>query len=270
MHNSVMPTSGGTNSPFDRVKNINPETGAEYWSARDLMQLMGYSAWQNFQVALKRAMKSAEVQNMDVTSNFMGSHKISNTKPQQDFHLTRFAAYLVAMNGDPNKPEVASAQAYFATKTRQAETTPIGDDVKEAIGAMTRSEILQIAMNAETERLALEAKNKVLEPKADAYDDFLDATGKYNIGAVAKMLGRGQNWLFRELRNTGVLISKGAMRNTPYQQYMNHFEVKAHMFERSNGEQGVSYTTYVQPSGIDFIRRKLGLVRIDPVIPGVE
>lgn len=130
---------------------------------------------------------------------------------------------------------------------------------------LTRADILQIALNAEEERLALEAKNKELEPKAEAYDTFLDATGKYSVGAVAKMLGKGQNWLFRELRNRGVLITKGAMRNTPYSQYMHHFEVLPHNYERSDGSQGTSYTTYVQPSGIDFIRKKLGLQTIDPL-----
>lgn len=132
---------------------------------------------------------------------------------------------------------------------------------------LTRLELIQIAMNAETERLALEEKNRELEPKADAYDTFLDAQGKYGVGAVAKMLGWGQNKLFRELRNRGVLISKGAMRNTPYQQYMHHFEVLPHSYEKSDGSQGTSYTTYVQPSGIDFIRKKLGLERIDPLAP---
>ena len=129
---------------------------------------------------------------------------------------------------------------------------------------LTRAEILRIALNAEEERLALEAKNKELEPKADAYDTFIDATGKYNVGTVAKMLGMGQNKLFKELRNRGVFIAKGANANTPYQRYMHHFEVKAYTFERSNGEQVIRYTTYVQPSGVDFIRRKLGLDRIDP------
>lgn len=132
--------------------------------------------------------------------------------------------------------------------------------------SLTRLELIQIAMNAETERLALEAENKELTPKADAYDSFMDSTGFYSVGSVAKMLGRSQNWLFRELRNRGVLIAKGAMRNTPYQQYMRHFVVKAHDYARSNGEYGSSYTTYVQPSGIDFIRRKLGLLAIDPVL----
>lgn len=132
---------------------------------------------------------------------------------------------------------------------------------------LTRSDILQIALNAEEERLALEQKNAELSPKADAYDDFMEATGKYGVGAVAKMLGTSQNKLFRDLRNACVLISKGTMRNTPYQRYMHHFEVKAHSYERSNGEQGTSYTTYVQPSGIDFIRRKLGFESIDPPAP---
>lgn len=131
--------------------------------------------------------------------------------------------------------------------------------------AITRLELIQIAHNAETERLALEAENKVLAPKAEAYDSFLDATGKYGVGAVAKMLGKSQNWLFRELRNRDVFIAKGSMRNTPYQKYMHHFEVIPHEYERSNGELGCSYTTYVQPSGIDFIRKRLGLPTIDPL-----
>ncbi|MDO4630850.1 MAG: phage antirepressor KilAC domain-containing protein [Corynebacterium sp.] len=130
---------------------------------------------------------------------------------------------------------------------------------------LTRAEILQIALNAEEERLALESKNKALAPKAEAYDTFIDATGYYSMGAVAKMLGKGRQWLFRELTNQGVLIPKGSMRNTPYQKYMHHFVVKAHDYQRSNGEYGTSYTTYVQPSGINFIRRKLQLLSIDPL-----
>lgn len=131
--------------------------------------------------------------------------------------------------------------------------------------SLSRQEILRLALNAEEERLALEVKNQELAPKAEAYDDFLDATGKYNVGAVAKMLGSSQNKLFRELRNAGVLIGKGAMRNTPYQKYMHHFEVLPHNYEKSDGTQGTSYTTYVQPSGIAFIQRKLGLLAIDPL-----
>ena len=132
---------------------------------------------------------------------------------------------------------------------------------------ITRLEMAQMLLNAETERLALEAANKKMQPKADAYDCFIDASGSYSMGVVAKMLGVGQNWLFRELRNRGVLIPRGAMRNTPYQRHMGYFEVKAHRYEQPNGEEKVSYTTYVLPKGIDFIRRTLGFTRIDPMLP---
>lgn len=132
---------------------------------------------------------------------------------------------------------------------------------------ITRLEMAQMLLNAETERLALEAENKKMQPKADAYDSFIDASGSYSMGVVAKMLGVGQNWLFRELRNRGVLIPRGAMRNTPYQRHMGYFEVKAHRYEQLNGEEKVSYTTYVLPKGIDFIRRTLGFTRIDPMLP---
>lgn len=108
----------------------------------------------------------------------------------------------------------------------------------------------------------LETKDEqiaVLEPKADAYDAFIDADGTYSVGNVAKMLGLSQNKLFDLMRNAGVMIAKGAMRNTPYQKYMHHFAVKAFEFERSDGTRGTSYTTRIQPSGVDFIRKKIGL-----------
>lgn len=153
------------------------------------------------------------------------------------------------------------ARQYFIEVEKQARRPKIdGSEI-------TRMELIQIAMNAETERLELEAKNKELEPKADAYDTFLSADGTYSVGSVAKMLGLSQNKMFDRLRNDGVLIAKGAMRNTPYQKYMHHFHVKAHEYERKDGTRGTSYTTTVQPSGIDFIRKKLGLSRIDPELP---
>lgn len=134
-----------------------------------------------------------------------------------------------------------------------------GSDV-DMLAALPSSKLLAIA--AEAAKRAEEAEHELEEarPKVEAYDAFMDADGTYAVGAVAKMIGLSQNKLFDRLRNEGVLIAKGAMRNTPYQQYMHHFSVKAHDFERSNGDRSTSYTTRVQSSGVDFIRRKLGLV----------
>ena len=258
----------GASSLFDAIRRTTPE-GREYWSARELMPLLGYEDWRKFDGAIDRARVAASNAGYTVTDHFVGADKMVETgsgaqRRIDDRHLSRYACYLVALNGDPRKDEIAKAQTYFVIKTREAETRPAING-----GDLTRLELIQLAMNAETERLALEAENKELAPKAEAFESFLDTTGKFSVGAVAKMLGTSQNKLYRDLRNLGVIIPKGAMRNTPYQKYMHHFEVKAHEYERSNGEMGCSYTTYVQPSGIDFIRRKLGLPSIDP-IPGVD
>lgn len=183
-------------------------------------------------------------------------------RPKQDHIIGLDMAKEISMIQRSDKGR--QARRYFIECERQAKQQ-VPADVKDAINSMTRMDWIQIAHNAESERLALEAKNKELEPKADAYDSFIDTTGKYSVGTVAQMLGLGQNKLFRELRNRKIFIAAGSRRNTPYQQYLHHFEVIAHEYEKSNGENGCSYTTYVQPSGIDFIRRKLDLPSIDPV-----
>ncbi|MGP9725206.1 BRO family protein [Corynebacterium sp. AOP40-9SA-29] len=108
-------------SPFDGIRQVD-EDGAEFWSARDLMPLLGYSAWRNLAVPMNRAMATAVNQGHDKARHFAGSRKVSvSGPPQEDVLLTRFAAYLVAMNGDPNKAEVAAAQSYFAVNTYENE-----------------------------------------------------------------------------------------------------------------------------------------------------
>lgn len=125
---------------------------------------------------------------------------------------------------------------------------------------LTEDEIVHQALQIQTRKVrALEAKVAEDAPKVDAYESFMDADGTYSIGRVAKMLGRSQNKLFDDLRGAGVLITKGHMHNTPYQQYMHHFRVTPYSYERRDGTMGCSYTTTVQPSGVDFIRRKLGI-----------
>lgn len=121
-------TAGQDVSPFDQIARTDDD-GNVYWSARDLMPLMGYrnvNAWQPFRAnVINRAMKTAE--NTAMNCNFTHVSEVVQREgrggiERKDVHLDRMAAYLVAMNGDPNKPEVSAAQAYFAVKTRQAET----------------------------------------------------------------------------------------------------------------------------------------------------
>jgi hypothetical protein len=106
-------------SPFESIKQSLH--GADLWSARDLMPLLGYDRWQNFHEAIERARFTCENTGVKVSQNFLLASVKSQGRPATDYHLTRYAAYLVAMNGDPRKPEVAAAQSYFAVKTREAE-----------------------------------------------------------------------------------------------------------------------------------------------------
>lgn len=226
-------------SPFEKTKRTSMD-GNEFWSARELMEVMGYPRWHDFHPVVKRAMTSAKVQGHDPDTLFRFVPEKSGGRDRTDYWMPRFACYLVAMNGDPRKEQVANGQAYFAFQTRVAET-----QVPQQV-EMSDDEILHRALTISASRVkALEAKVEEIEPKAEAYDSFMDSDGTYSVGNVAKMLGTSQNKLFTELRNHGVLIGKGHMRNTPYQQYMHHFTVKAYSYTRSDGNEAMSYTTRV-------------------------
>lgn len=112
---------------FEQLKLTNPH-GAEYWSARDLQVLLGYSQWRRFEEAITRAVTSCSQSGNDPSHHFAGAGKMialgkGGTREVPDFHLSRFACYLIAQNGDPRKPEIAFAQKYFAIQTRRQELT---------------------------------------------------------------------------------------------------------------------------------------------------
>jgi DNA-damage-inducible protein D len=110
---------------FEDLKKIN-EYGAEYWSAREIQPLLGYAQWRRFDDAVKRAITSCESSGNEPTHHFANAGKpIAGGKGAvqlvNDYHLSRFACYLIAQNGDPRKPEIANAQKYFAVQTRRQE-----------------------------------------------------------------------------------------------------------------------------------------------------
>src|SRR4030067_187968 len=125
MANKELSTIGSKS--FEDLKKVN-EHGAEYWSARDLQPLLGYTQWRRFEDANKRAITSCKQSGNEPSHHFAGAGKpIEGGKGAvqtvNDYHLSRFACYLIAQNGDPRKPEIANAQKYFAVQTRRQEVS---------------------------------------------------------------------------------------------------------------------------------------------------
>lgn len=110
---------------FEQLKHT-AESGVEYWSAREIYPHLGYTQWRNFQNAIEKAREACKSATGNVREHFADVSKTiampkGASKEIDDVLLTRYACYLVAQNGDSQKPEIAQAQTYFAIQTRYAE-----------------------------------------------------------------------------------------------------------------------------------------------------
>lgn len=126
-------TTTGPNKEYESSKKVD-DNGIEYWTARELMNLLGYLQWRNFEEVIKKAKIACIKSGQDPKNHFAEISKMveigSNTaRMVDDYKLDRYACYLIAQNGDPSKPQIAVAQTYFAIQTRRQE---IFDKLPEA------------------------------------------------------------------------------------------------------------------------------------------
>lgn len=120
---------------FDSIKHIN-EYGQEFWYARELQIALEYIEWRNFSNVIDKAKEACSNSHNDIYEHFVEVNKTiampkNATKQIQDYELSRYACYLIVMNGNPNKKVIALGQTYFAIKTRQQEIIDNYDNLTE-------------------------------------------------------------------------------------------------------------------------------------------
>ncbi len=118
---------------FEGIKHL--EDGIEFWYARELQIVLEYKEWRNFEKVIKTATIACKISQHQVFDHFVEVNKIvdagATSKPIKDYKLTRYACYLIVMNGDPRKKVISQGQTYFAVKTRQQEFQELYNQLNE-------------------------------------------------------------------------------------------------------------------------------------------
>ena len=208
-------------SPFDGIRHED-EQGKEFWSARELYKLLGYSTWQKFQKAIEQAKIACENSDQAVSDHFNLQVKIVKagvtTKPREDYRLSRYACYLIVQNADPNKPIVALGQTYFAYQTRRQE---INDELALAnLPEDQKRLIFRSLMSTYNVRLAEAAKQAgVVEPR-----DF------------ATFQDHGYMGLYDGMRENDIHARKGLQPEETILDHMVSEELAANMFRATQAD----------------------------------
>ena len=122
---------------------VHESDGLEFWYARELQSLLGYSEWRNFLKIVEKAKESCKNANGVISDHFVDVNKSipvpkGGTRDIDDIILSRYACYLIAQNGDPRKDEIAFAQSYFAVQTRKQEIIEEHIQLSERLKARNR------------------------------------------------------------------------------------------------------------------------------------
>lgn len=203
-----------TQKTFESIKHID-ENGAEFWYARELQVALEYTEWRNFEKSVKRAKEACSASGFVETDHFVDVNKmIDLAKGAQreisDIKLSRYACYLIVMNGDPRKEVIALGQTYFAVKTRQQE---IADNVAQ--------------LSEDDKRLAIRdevtIRNKFLASSAKA-------AGVVTPADYAVFQNRGYQGLYNGLGMKDIHKRKGLKKNEQILDHMGATELAANLF----------------------------------------
>lgn len=213
-------------SLFESIRHIN-EDGVEFWSARELCELIEYASWQKFVNVIEKAMEACKNSGQPIENHFNRVVKMVTIgsgaeRKTQDIELTRYACYLVVQNADPTKTLVAQGQTYFAIQTRYAE--------------IQQSEAYQQLTSEESKRLFLREQLRLHNSKlADAAHD----AGVVTPLEYAIFQNFGYKGMYAGLTAKGIRKRKGLTDKQDILDHMGSTELAANLFRATQAAEKI-------------------------------
>lgn len=206
---------------FESIKHVN-ENGQEFWYARELQKILGYSEWRNFQNVINKAKDACKNSGNNVQDHFVDVNKMvgigSNAiRPVDDIEFSRYACYLVVMNGDSTKEIIALGQTYFAVKTRQQELI----ENYESLDEDQKRLAIRNEMKIHNKSLADAAKNAGIEDSID----------------YAIFQNRGYQGLYGGLGAKEIHAKKGLKKSQQILDHMGSTELAANLFRATQTDE---------------------------------
>lgn len=254
---TIMPS--GETSPFDALRRIDP-SGGEYWSARDMVALMGYEKWERFEGVIERARVAIANAGHDRDQHASRIREASGRTARTNYHLSRYGAYIVAMNGDPSKEQVAKAQTYFAGKAREAELASAAPQPPAVMP--TYADALRGWADELERRQAVEAERDALAPAARSWEVLASSGHDFSVRDAAYILNRdpnintGERRLFHKIRVDWRMVS---FNDRPYSQHGARLTLKPRSYEhpRTGEQREAAPQVRVTYEGLKYMHRKL-------------
>lgn len=212
--------SGGATTSFESIKHID-ENGNEFWYARELQKALEYRKWENFSRVIDKAKLACQNSHVKISEQFPEVRKLiehGKTGKQSiiDYQLTRYACYLIVMNGDPRKEIIAEGQTYFAVQTRKQELVENFDNLTE-------------------DQKRLETRND-LKKHNKSLADAVHHAGIETPCDYATFQNHGYKGLYNGLTAQDIHTNKGLKKNQKILDHMSSVELAANLFRATQAE----------------------------------